>query len=726
MGSSQLRALPRPSTGAPLDPAAHRLAAVLELSAAAVVELDPRGRVLTWNAAAERLFGWPAADVLGRPDPSGATVSGTGPVARSHRDGRRLELRVAARSVTDQTGRLLSTVLSYATDCVDGRHEELQHQLRGHLRRQQSLATLGQVALHSSELSAVLQAAVETVAVTLDLNSSVLIRRVRGGELSFAATYGWTPPPGMAPQSGPLTTWVLDANRSVVAPDISVFPGSLRELLTSLGVRSSAAIPVSGVERPWGALIAHSALPAGFGEDDLHFLQAVGNVVAAAVARDDAERELRFRAGHDALTGLPSRELLHERLAGSVAGARGTGCALILADLDGFKDVNDSQGHLAGDRVLEQVADRLRTWSQPNDLVARLGGDEFAVLLAGIGDLAEAASRAHQLQAVLRVPFGSPGGPVSLGASIGVAVEPSGGDPERMLRRADAAMYRAKRDRVGVVAHDPAHDIDAGERLARVTALRTAIAGGQLTVAYQPVISLDTGVVTAVEALARWTHPQLGPQSPLEFVTLAEQSGMIVALTESVLRASAGQAATWLRAGRDLPVAVNLSPAMLGSPDYADHLAALLAEVGLPARQLRIEVTESTLASESAVLALRRIHALGVQISIDDFGTGYSSLGRIKQLPVQTVKIDREFVKGICEDRRDVAIVRSVVALAADLGLDVIAEGVETPQVAQALQDLGVLRAQGYLFSRPLPAGELELWHDRWLAGEHVAHPGQP
>nr|WP_231127010.1 EAL domain-containing protein [Motilibacter aurantiacus] len=602
----------------------------------------------------------------------------------------------------------------------------LDRELRARERQQAAVAELGQAALTADDLPELLRTVVATVASTLDAPMANLIECVPDG-LRFAATYGASFPPGARPVNGGITAQALETGAPVVISDHALRDPGEHPLLTDAGIRSSAVIVVGSVRR-WGVLAVHSRQQGAFGEEALHFLHAVSNVVAAAVERFRVEAEVRYSATHDALTGLPNRGLLHERMGAALSADRaaGTATALLLIDLDGFKDVNDSLGHQAGDVVLGQVATRLRERVRRGDVVARLGGDEFAVGLLDLKDADDAVTVAAGLYEQLLRPFDTPAGPVLLGGSIGVAIAPRHGpDTHTLLKHADLAMYRAKRERTGWAAFDPQVDEDASARLGLVNDLRSAIEGGQLRVAYQPVVDLATGTATGAEALVRWASLARGVQSPATFVPLAEQSGLIGGLTDVVLRSAAAQCVAWESSGRRMPVAVNLSGVVLADPGYPAELQRTLRELRLPPSLLKVEVTETTLVSESAVSALRRMNAEGIRVAVDDFGTGYSSLGRLKQLPVQTLKIDRSFVTGITGDRRDVAIVRSIVALADELGMNVIAEGIETRDVARMLWDLGVRRGQGYLFAPPMPAPQFEAWHDRWLSGDradwHVA-----
>jgi diguanylate cyclase (GGDEF)-like protein len=421
-------------------------------------------------------------------------------------------------------------------------------------------------------------------------------------------------------------------------------------------------------------------------------------------------------AVHDALTGLPNRALFADRVEHGLARARRrrTRVAVLFCDLDHFKVVNDSLGHHAGDQLLRQVSTRLRGALRATDTVARLGGDEFAVCLPYLHSAAEAGAIAGKLLAVLSAPFELVEMSVTLSASIGVAFSGEHGqDPSILLQRADIAMYRAKRARCGWALYDTATDEAHRHRLAVLAELRDAAALGELELHYQPLIDLRTRRVEHVEALVRWAHPIRGTIAPGEFIPLAEQSGLIHPLTAWVLQSAVDQVAKWSAQGIDLAVAVNLSAAVLQDDDLPAAITAALADAGLDSDRLIVEITESVIAEEGVRVALQRLADAGIHCAVDDFGTGYSSLAWLKHLPVHQLKIDRAFVTGMASDPRDRAIVQSVVALAHSLGLQVIAEGIESEDVADLLTELGADIAQGFLFCRPLPCHALE----HWLAG---------
>jgi len=427
-----------------------------------------------------------------------------------------------------------------------------------------------------------------------------------------------------------------------------------------------------------------------------------------------SEDALRHQALHDALTGLPNRTLLHDRLRHALAASQRDRwpVALLLLDLDRFKEINDTFGHHCGDLLLQRVGPCLSGPLRASDTVARLGGDEFAVVLPG-DDGAGALRTARKIGEALDVPFVIDGQSLQIGASIGVAFCPDhGDDPQTLLRRADVAMYEAKRTHSGCALYDAARDPYSADRLALVGALRHAIAHDELLLHYQPKVDLKSGRVCAVEALARWRHSEHGMIPPDRFIPLAEQTGLIAPLTLWVLDTALAQCRRWRSAGYTIDVAVNLSMWNLHDPGLVDALAGMLADRAVPPAALCLELTESAIMAdaERAQIVLARLAELGVGISIDDFGTGYSSLAYLKRLPVGELKIDKSFVQHMGEDENDRAIVASTVNLAHSLGLRVVAEGVEDKRAWDLLARLGCDVAQGYYLSRPLPASELEQW----------------
>ncbi|MFF8287647.1 putative bifunctional diguanylate cyclase/phosphodiesterase [Streptomyces sp. NPDC016309] len=437
------------------------------------------------------------------------------------------------------------------------------------------------------------------------------------------------------------------------------------------------------------------------------------------IARARAEEQLR-----DPLTGLPNRQWLLERTWSALEEAEGEGAraALVLIDLDRFRSVNDTLGHLAGDRLLLQIADRLRLALPRGAEAARLGGDEFAVLLPTADSTTSAQRVARQLAAELSSPLDLDGLTLVLEASAGVAVFPDHAlDAEGLLQRADVAMYQAKRDRTGVEVYESKRDSNTPDRLGLLGDLRRALDAGDVELHYQPKVRFD-GHVAGLEALVRWVHPERGKVPPDEFIAIAESSGLMPHLTEYVLETALGQVAKWRAQGLYVPVAVNVSPRDVHTPGFAGAVAARLARHGVPAGALQLEITEHVLLEdpERAADTLAGLTGHGVKMSLDDFGTGYSSLVHLRRLPVSELKIDRSFVARLAIDNEDAEIVRCTVDLAHSLGLLVVAEGVEDDETWERLRDLGCDAVQGWLVAAAMPPAETTAWlRARGEAGWH-------
>jgi len=423
---------------------------------------------------------------------------------------------------------------------------------------------------------------------------------------------------------------------------------------------------------------------------------------------------LEYQALHDSLTDLPNRTLLHDRLQQAILTAQREHrqLALLIIDLNRFKEVNDTFGHHLGDVLLQQVGPRITSQLRESDTVARLGGDEFAVVLPTADDEEGATLAARRLLKALEEPFVIEDRRLEVGGSIGIAITPQhGNDPATLMRRADIAMYQAKRTRSGFAVYSPEYDKHSPGRLSLMGELRDALQGDALVLHYQPQVSLPGGVVTGVEALIRWQHPRHGLMPPDEFLTIAEETGLIVGVSEWALNAALEQSGSW-EGGVDLPVAVNLSMQNLQDEDLPALIANLLERHGVRPERLKIEVTETALMADPprSVEIFTQLRQMGVKISIDDFGSGYSSLAYLKQLPVDELKIDRSFVIGIAPTAEETAIVRSAIEIGHSLGLTVIAEGVETQAAWEILAELGCDAVQGYLITRPLPARQLGRW----------------
>ncbi len=508
-----------------------------------------------------------------------------------------------------------------------------------------------------------------------------------------------------------------------------------RAWLAGHGLRNAAVVRLnrSGVVAVLVAVDRQGGEVETFSRDDQSLMQALVGHLAVALTNRLLVEELRHENTHDSLTGLANRALLTDRLHhqllsvgdGDVPAADGGSGrpAVVLMDLDRFKEVNDTLGHPIGDQLLTVIADRLLTLAIPGATIARLGGDEFALLLPQ-STTCTALQVAEQVQDALRAPVHLLDTTVSTSAGIGVALADGTASGADLLRHADTAMYAAKREGGRPVLYRPELDSGRAERLALLGDLHAALDAEALQVHYQAKLDLASSTVTGMEALVRWTHPVLGPLRPDVFVPLAESTGLIDRLTRSVLLQALRQCRTWREQGHDLAVAVNLSPRNLLAPDLVAEVSAALALTGVPAHRLTLEITESAVMAEPerAIAVLHQLAAQGVRLSLDDFGTGHSSLAYLQRLPVRELKIDQSFVRGLSvpsSRQASLALVRCIVMMASSLGLQVVAEGVEDPQALEDLRDLGAQTIQGYHVSRPQPPDRLP---------QHLAAggPGRP
>jgi diguanylate cyclase (GGDEF)-like protein len=494
-----------------------------------------------------------------------------------------------------------------------------------------------------------------------------------------------------------------------------------RSIRTELFGKLSFELAATGAQlalAPLVCVVMHEAPP----------LTVLGALPVAAIHRSAAAwQQSEYAADHDHLTQLPNRKHLIALTRRVIAEARqsGTATALFVLDLDRFKEVNDVLGHPAGDRLLVEVGRRLPAAMGNEAVVARLGGDEFAVLAPTVTSPDHCLALAARIHAALDEPFWLDGQVIDLDASIGVALFPDHAtDFEGLLSKADVAMYAAKRggDGTGTCLYSSELDHGAAERLGLAGALRLAIDAGQITLEYQPKVTLPRGEMIGVEALARWRRQDGTVVPPDEFVPLAEQSGLMPRLTALVLDQALAQCARWMEQGLHVPVAVNISLRDVLDDSFAHGVAAQLVRFGVPAPMLTLEITERVLASDLPRLGrtLGRLSSLGVQLALDDFGTGWSSLVLLRHLPVTEVKLDRSFVGQVAASGLDAAIVRSVSTLARDLGKTLVAEGVEDAATWDLVAELGCDAAQGWLVARPMPAPAVTEWL-RQHAGAEVS-----
>ena len=499
---------------------------------------------------------------------------------------------------------------------------------------------------------------------------------------------------------------------------------ALRNEMERRGLKDAVVAPLRSEDGIIGTIMVANRMGdvGTFEAEDLRMLETVTNHASVTLENRRLVDQLReeaaekeHQAAHDSLTGLPNRTLFNQRVEQAIAAARDTkaSVAVMVLDLDDFKEVNDTLGHHHGDLLLKEIADRLCDVLRPSDTVARLGGDEFAVLIPflenpkAVGNVARRISHAFERNFEL--------GEVTLEvrSSIGIALYPQHGeDGKTLLQRADIAMYSSKEQRRGFEIYDANKDQCNPRRLALMPELRKAIQRSELEVYYQPQANIGDRGFVGVEALLRWQHPEHGFVPPDEFVPMAEHTGLIRPLTLFVLRRAMEQCLVWRQAGVDLTLAVNLSVRNLLDMAFPLDVARLLKDTGYDAQYLTLEITESCIMADPGrmLTELKRLDALGVKLSIDDFGTGYSSLSYLSRLPVKEVKIDRSFVMHMIDDDNDGVIVQSIIDLGRNLNLQVVAEGIEDSDTWQRLADMGCDIAQGYYLGRPQPASQLERW----------------
>jgi diguanylate cyclase (GGDEF)-like protein len=599
----------------------------------------------------------------------------------------------------------------------DTRRRATLEALQQRLGEQAVITLLGERALAGLPLDDLIEEAVGAVAQILDTEMAAYGELSRELDaLTIRAATGW---PERVIDS---TVAVTDELRATMAETVvldEAVCAVFAPLLDGAG-RSGIAILVGDPSSPLGILSATAHGDRGFGDADHNFMRAVAHVLAGAVQRTRAEERARHQSLHDKLTGLPNRALLLDRIQqdlGRIAGGPGALFVLLL-DVDSLKLVNDALGHDTGDEVLREIAARLTEALDPTDTVARFADDEFGILCLDPRGKRKAELIAEAVRAAFVRPFVLAGEPHFISASLGVVA--STGDGARsagdLLRDADAALNRAKeRGRGGYELFDPRTRARVVSRLKLETDLRRAIDQDELLIEYQPYVRLDDQTPAGVEALVRWQHPERGLVSPGEFIPVAEETGLIVSLGEWVLRRACSDLAAW-RDDHDwatgLRMSVNVSARQVHARDLTATVQSALADACLPPGLLGIEITEGLLLDEERApqMALAALKQLGVRLLLDDFGTGYSSLSYLSRFPVDVLKVDRSFVRDLGARTDSDPIVTAIVALARGLGLDVIAEGVETEAQAERLRAIGCDYAQGFLFARPLAADALVEW----------------
>jgi diguanylate cyclase (GGDEF)-like protein len=496
----------------------------------------------------------------------------------------------------------------------------------------------------------------------------------------------------------------------------------VRGYIARRGFKDAVMAPLLGGDTLHGMVVVGNRLGdvSTFEHEDLKLLETLANHIAVALENGRLEdslakltelkEELRHQAFHDALTSLPNRTLFIERVAAALARNKRAGrpLSVVFLDIDDFKTINDSLGHSLGDQVLVTVAERLRHAVRPGDTVARLGGDEFGVLLDDMNTPADALMAAERMMATLRVPAMLEGREVPIRASLGITLDAHGADAETLLRNADLAMYTAKRrgkNRYQVFETDM--HTEMVQRLELSDHLRQGLKRNEFSIQYQPIIHLESGAITGVEALVRWNHPTRGVLRPAEFIHLAEETGLIVPLGQSILLEACRRARAWQEeraAGPAFVLSVNFSPKQVMDPALVNQVAVALDDSGLDPRSLVLEITEDVFlqGAEETLTRLRELKDLGVRLAIDDFGTGYSSLSYLERFPVDILKIAKPFVDGLGRGSRESSLVEAVIRIGDALGLDTVAEGIEAPEQRDRLRELRCQQGQGFYFARPL------------------------
>ena len=701
-------------------------------------DLDLITESLWWNENFTKVFGYPREDVdrtvkswydATHPDDRDRVEAGMRRLIDSggeswsdeyrfrRHDGSYAEVLDRGHVIRDSTGKAVRMI--GAMEDVSPR-KEAEEKMRNHALQQRSIAEFGQHVLASTDLGDVLVRAVELVSSTLKAEyCNVLELDPEGKRLTYKAAVGW-PSEWIGERTVPLKSgghaeYALRQREPLVIEDHQNETRFSPSPLLEFGIRSSMRAPILGTRGAYGILAVHTLKPRRFTEEDVSFLRNVANILAVAVDRKSTEDRLAYLAQFDTLTGLPNRHLFHDRLLQTMAQGRRSGnpMAMLYIDLDRFKIVNDTQGHGAGDKLLKEAAARLTQCIRSGDTVGRFGGDEFGAVLSDLARPGDASIVAQKIIDALARPFDLDGHETYISASVGITLFPADGEEAgALIMNADTAMYRAKEQGRNTYQY---FTREMNERvLARMqveAALRRALERKEFLLHYQPKADLESGVICGFEALLRWQHPERGMVSPVEFIPVLEDAGLIVPVGEWVMREVCRQIQAWKGSGLAVPpVAVNLSARQFLQKDLEATVRLILRETGVDPSLIQFELTESLLMKEpeAAARTLRGLKESGVKISVDDFGTGYSSLAYLKRFPIDALKIDRAFVRDVTTNPEDAAITLAIIGLAHNLKLKVVAEGVETEGQLNFLSTHACDEMQGFYFSRPVAPSECE------------------
>jgi len=711
----------------------ERYRAATDAALDAFITIDDENRIVFVNAAVESIFGYARNELIGRDlavlltsDAQARTRSGLQAALRARRRGRAAQgIEIACMR---KDGHAIPVEFSFGEFVQNGKHfytgiaRDITERKRAEALREGQQRVLELIAmdkpLHES-LGALVRCIEEQ---SVGMVGSVLLAGEDGRVQQAIA-------PSLDPvyaatliglESGPCNGscgTAMYRRAPVIVSDILHDPlwERYRDAATRQGLRACWSVPIlSGNDKVLGTLALYYRDVRTPSDSEMQLIDLAVRIATIAIERGQYEAYISHIAHHDPLTGLPNRILLEDRLRQAIAqaGRRNSRVALLFIDLDHFKHINDSLGHHVGDQLLQAAARRMEACLREGDSVARLGGDEFVVCISDVWQNRDAAAVAQKIQDGLSRPFIIEGHSLQVGCSIGIALYPlDGSDVGELMQSADAAMYEAKNKGRGMYQFFTRElNIAAQQRMIVSNQLRCALERGELSVHYQPQLSIASGAIVGVEALLRWEHPEMGMVPPSNFISLLEEIGMMGEIGKWVLKTACAQNVAWQKAGLPpIRMAVNLSARQFYGGDVVRTVADVLAETGLAPNWLELEITESVILdnSEPVIEAMRQLKQMGVGLSLDDFGTGYSSLSYLRRFPVNRLKIDRAFISDIASDAGSADIVRSILALAQKFGMTVIAEGVETETQLGYLQKQGCPEMQGYLYSPALPAPQM-------------------